>query len=80
MTHIDPTPGLDPDAIPKVWRTRIYVAMLVLFALAFVLLRVLPIWDVLDPERAAATLAEITTVLGLLTAGLGVGYAPTRVR
>lgn len=77
MSHTDPTP-LDLDAVPKVWRARIYLVMLVLFALAFLTLRVLPIWEILDGERAAATLAEITTVLGLITAGLGFGYRPTR--
>lgn len=67
-----------PPAIPAQVRTTLYVGTLIVDVLAFIVLGILPILEVIDIGKANQIGYIIVTALNMLTAGLAVGYRPTR--
>jgi hypothetical protein len=68
-----------PPKIPAKWRTRVYVALLIVSAIALITSGVTAIW--LDPLLAAnidKTVTVISNSVGLIAGGLGFAFRPTR--
>lgn len=72
------TTANDAQVIPERSRTVVYVIVLVVHVVAFLALSILPVWDVIDADRAGRTLAYILNGIGLVTSGLNIAYRPTR--
>lgn len=67
-----------PPFIPAGIRSALYIGTVIVDVLAFLILGILPIFDILDVGRASQLGLVIVTGLNMLTVGLAVGYRPTR--
>jgi hypothetical protein len=67
-----------PPAIPASARTAVYIGAVVLNALAFLILGLLPALGVMDRAVAAEIGLTVITFIDMLCFGLAVGYRPTR--
>lgn len=67
------------DAVAPRWRTRLYVAGLIVAALIGFVSIVSPIWFEADiAEKIRETALAVGTVYAAVASGLGVAYRPTR--
>lgn len=75
-----PTPEAlaGPDTVPPVWRSRAYVLALLAEVLVLLVTGVLAALGVITADRAVDLVAAVTAPMGLLAAGLGAAYRPTR--
>lgn len=73
----DEESGTPPRVAAKT-RTAVYVCCLTFNALSLVVFGLLPIFGVLDSGKAAEAMNVIITAVNLVSAGLAVGYRPTR--
>jgi hypothetical protein len=67
-----------PPFIPAAVRSALYIGTVIVDVLAFMVLGILPIFEILDVGRASQLGLVIVTGLNMLTVGLAVGYRPTR--
>jgi hypothetical protein len=67
-----------PPAIPASVRTAVYIGAVVLNALVFLVLGILPALGVMDRAVAAEVGLTVLSFIDMLCLGLAVGYRPTR--
>lgn len=67
-----------PPFIPAAWRTGIYIGSVILDVLTFVVLGILATIGVLDRGVAAEIGLYIIGGISMVSAGLAIGYRPTR--
>lgn len=67
-----------PPHIPAAWRTGIYIGALIVDVLSFVVLGILGTLGIVDRGVAAEIGIYILSGVGMVSAGLAVGYRPTR--
>ncbi len=67
-----------PPRISAETRTAVYVGALVFNTLCLLVFGLLPIFDILDPGKAAQAMNVVITAINLVSMGLAVGYRPTR--
>lgn len=74
---VDEATGTPPQ-IPAGVRTGVYVGCLILNFLTLMVFGILPVFDLLDPGKAAQVANIIITGINMISLGLAVGYRPTR--
>lgn len=74
---IDEATGTPPQ-IPAGVRTGVYIGCLILNFLTLMVFGILPIFDLLDPGKAAQVANIVITGINMISLGLAVGYRPTR--
>lgn len=74
---LDEATGTPPFVSAKV-RTAVYIGALIVDALAFLVLGILGVFDILDPGKAAEVGLLVITFVNMVSVGLAVGYRPTR--
>jgi hypothetical protein len=67
-----------PPRISAQTRTSVYVGCLAFNVLCLLIFGLLPIFDLLDPGKAAQAMNVIITAVNLVSISLAVGYRPTR--
>jgi len=67
-----------PPRIAAETRTAVYVGALIFNTICLLVFGLLPIFDILDPGKAAQAMNVIITAINLVSMGLAVGYRPTR--
>jgi hypothetical protein len=67
-----------PPYIPAAVRTGVYIGAVILNALTFLLLGILPAFNILDRAVAAELGLTVVTFIDMICFGLAVGYRPTR--
>lgn len=67
-----------PPRIRAETRSAVYIGALIFNALCLLVFGLLPIFDILDPGKAAQAMNVIITVINMVSIGLAVGYRPTR--
>lgn len=67
-----------PPAIPAGVRTAVYIGAVVLNALVFLVLGILPALDLMDRAVSAEIGLTVVSFIDMLCLGLAVGYRPTR--
>jgi len=67
-----------PPRISAPTRTAVYVGALIFNALCLMVFGLLPIFDILDPGKAAQAMNVVITAINLVSTALAVGYRPTR--
>lgn len=67
-----------PPRIKAETRTAVYVGCLIFNVLCLLVFGLLPIFDLLDSGKAAQAMNVVITAVNLVSAGLAVGYRPTR--
>ena len=67
-----------PPRISAKTRTAVYVGCLSFNVLCLLIFGLLPIFEVLDPGKAAQAMNVVITAVNLVSVGLAVGYRPTR--
>ena len=67
-----------PPRIRAETRTAVYVGALGFNVLCLLVFGLLPIFDILDPGKAAQAMNVVITAINLVSMGLAVGYRPTR--
>lgn len=75
MTVTDPT---IPPVVPPRVRTIVYVTSLIVNVATILVLDLAVVFELMPAQQATAAAGVILGSLGLLTAGLGVAYRPTR--
>lgn len=74
---VDEASGTPPRIAAKT-RTAVYVGALTFNAICLLVFGLLPIFDILDPGKAAQAMNVVITAINLVSTGLAVGYRPTR--
>jgi len=74
---VDEATGTPPRVSAEA-RTAVYVGCLIFNTLCLIVFGLLPIFDMLDAGKAAQAMNVIITAINLVSAGLAVGYRPTR--
>jgi hypothetical protein len=77
LVETDEASGTPPRVSAKT-RTTVYVGALTFNALCLLVFGLLPIFDILDPGKAAQAMNVVITAINLVSMGLAVGYRPTR--
>lgn len=77
LVEVDEATGT-PPRIRAETRTAVYISALIFNALCLLVFGLLPIFDILDPGKAAQAMNVIITVINMVSIGLAVGYRPTR--
>jgi hypothetical protein len=77
IVEADEATGTPPRIAAKT-RTAVYVGALIFNTICLLVFGLLPIFDILDPGKAAQAMNVIITAINLVSAGLAVGYRPTR--
>jgi hypothetical protein len=77
IVEVDEATGT-PPRIRAETRTAVYVSALIFNAVCLLVFGLLPIFDLLDPGKAAQAMNVIITAINLVCMGLAVGYRPTR--
>lgn len=67
-----------PPRVPAETRTAVYVGCLIFNVLCLLVFGLLPIFDILDPGKAAQAMNVVITAINLVSISLAVGYRPTR--
>jgi hypothetical protein len=67
-----------PPRIAAETRTAVYVGALIFNTICLLVFGLLPIFDILDPGKAAQAMNVVITAINLVSMGLAVGYRPTR--
>lgn len=77
LVEVDEATGT-PPRIRAETRSAVYIGALIFNALCLLVFGLLPIFDILDPGKAAQAMNVIITVINMVSIGLAVGYRPTR--
>jgi hypothetical protein len=77
LVEVDEASGV-PPRIRAETRTAVYIGALIFNVLCLLVFGLLPIFDLLDPGKAAQAMNVIITAINLVSMGLAVGYRPTR--
>lgn len=67
-----------PPGVPARIRTNVYIGCLIFNAVCLMIFGLLPVFELLDPGKAAQAMNVIITVINMVSLGLAVGYRPTR--
>lgn len=67
-----------PPGVPARIRTNVYISCLIFNAVCLMIFGLLPVFELLDPGKAAQAMNVIITVINMVSLGLAVGYRPTR--
>jgi hypothetical protein len=67
-----------PPGVPAKVRTAVYVGSLIFNAASLLIFGLLPVFELLDPGKAAQAMNIIISAINMVSLGLAVGYRPTR--